>query len=144
KTFLKAFHRKDTAEFCSTCHKVHLDQPVNDYRGFRGFNDYDAWQASGVSGQGARAFYYLPKPKRGADGQMRLVDSQDARHIGGKIHEHRFLAANTAIPFVNRDETQLRKTIEFLQNKQVTVDIFGISRVAEGALPEETGGKTSP
>jgi hypothetical protein len=29
--------------------------PVNDYRWFRGFNDYDAWQASGVSGEGARS-----------------------------------------------------------------------------------------
>ena len=35
----------DTAEFCSTCHKVHLDGPVNDYRWLRGFNDYDNWQA---------------------------------------------------------------------------------------------------
>jgi len=143
KTFLKAFHRKDTAEFCSTCHKVHLDKPVNDYRWFRGFNDYDAWQASGVSGQGARAFYYPPQPKRCADCHMPLVESKDAGNIGGKVHDHRFPAANTALPFVNKDETQLRKTIEFLQNKQVTVDIFGISRVAEGSGSEEpAAGKT--
>ena len=25
KSFLKPFHRDNTAEFCSTCHKVHLD-----------------------------------------------------------------------------------------------------------------------
>ncbi|HWP85290.1 MAG TPA: multiheme c-type cytochrome, partial [Terriglobia bacterium] len=54
KTFMKPFMRLDSAEFCSTCHKVHLDIPVNNYRWFRGFNDYDAWQASGISGQGAR------------------------------------------------------------------------------------------
>ncbi|HEX7137137.1 MAG TPA: multiheme c-type cytochrome, partial [Vicinamibacterales bacterium] len=53
-TFMKPFLRQDSAEFCAACHKVHLDKPVNDYRWFRGFNDYDAWQASGVSGQGAR------------------------------------------------------------------------------------------
>ena len=57
-TFIKPFHREQTAEFCSSCHKVHLDVPVNGYRWFRGFNDYDNWQASGVSGQGARSFYY--------------------------------------------------------------------------------------
>jgi len=51
--------KTQTAEFCSTCHKVHLDVPVNHYRWFRGFNEYDNWQASGVSGQGARSFYYL-------------------------------------------------------------------------------------
>ena len=56
--FLKPFHTEQTPEFCSSCHKVHLDVPVNGYRWIRGFNDYDNWQASGVSGQGARSFYY--------------------------------------------------------------------------------------
>src|SRR5437867_2389209 len=137
KTFLRDFHGEDTPEFCSTCHKVHLDKPVNDYRWFRGFNDYDAWQASGVSGQGARAFYYPPKFKKCADCHMPLVESRDAANINGKVHDHRFLAANTALPFANKDEVQLKKTIEFLQNKQVTVDIFGISRLAEGNPVEE-------
>ncbi|HEX4545619.1 MAG TPA: multiheme c-type cytochrome, partial [Candidatus Acidoferrum sp.] len=31
RTFLKPFMRADTAEFCSSCHKVHLDVPVNHY-----------------------------------------------------------------------------------------------------------------
>ena len=64
RMFLKPFMRTQTAEFCSTCHKVHLDVPVNHYRWTRGFNDYDNWQASGVSCQGARSFYYPPKPRR--------------------------------------------------------------------------------
>jgi hypothetical protein len=61
EAFLKPFHRDQLADFCSACHKVHLDVPVNNYRWVRGFNDYDNWQASGVSGQGARSFYY-PRP----------------------------------------------------------------------------------
>jgi len=56
RVFLKPFMREQTAEFCSSCHKVHLDVPVNHYRWDRGFNEYDNWQASGVSGQGARSF----------------------------------------------------------------------------------------
>ncbi|MGA9710892.1 MAG: multiheme c-type cytochrome, partial [Candidatus Sulfotelmatobacter sp.] len=64
RVFLKPFMRTQTAEFCSTCHKVHLDVPVNHYRWVRGFNEYDNWQASGVSGQGARSFYYPPKPQQ--------------------------------------------------------------------------------
>src|SRR5208283_5524638 len=32
RVFLKPFMKTQTAEFCSTCHKVHLDVPVNHYR----------------------------------------------------------------------------------------------------------------
>ena len=58
RAFLKPFMKTQTAEFCFSCHKVHLDVPVNHYRWIRGFNEYDNWQASAVSGQGARSFYY--------------------------------------------------------------------------------------
>ncbi len=57
RAFLKPFMRLDSADFCSTCHKVHLDVPVNNYRWFRGFTESAAWQASGVSCHGARSFY---------------------------------------------------------------------------------------
>ncbi len=100
-TFMKPFMRKDTAEFCSACHKVHLDVPVNRYRWFRGFNDYDNWQASGVSGQGARSFYYPAKSSNCADCHMPLVNSNDPGNIHGKVHSHAFPGANTAVPFVN-------------------------------------------
>ncbi len=128
RTFIKSFHREQTAEFCSSCHKVHLDVPVNQYRWFRGFNDYDNWQASGISGQGARSFYYPPKPQRCADCHMPLVDAQDPAAKDGKVRSHRFPAANTALPFVNHDHEQLRITQEFLQNGAISVDVFGIVR----------------
>ena len=86
---------------------MHLDVPVNNYRWFRGFNDYDNWQASGVSGQGARSFYYPPKSQNCADCHMPLVASQDPGNIGGKVHSHRFPAANTAVPYANQDQAQL-------------------------------------
>ena len=54
---LKPFHK--TAEFCSTCHKVSLPQEVTEYKEFlRGQNHYDSYLLSGVSGHGARSFYY--------------------------------------------------------------------------------------
>jgi len=139
RTFIRDFHKKDSAEFCSTCHKVHLDSPVNHYRWIRGFNEYDAWQASGVSGQGARSFYYPPQPRVCADCHMALVESRDAGNIDGMVHNHRFIGANTALPTANRDQEQLRQTVEFLKNGQVTIDIFGISR-----LPESGGETTVP
>ncbi len=124
KSFLKPFHRQNTAEFCSTCHKVHLDEPVNNFRWIRGFNDYDQWQKSGVSHQGALSFYYPEKAKKCVDCHMPLVDSKDAGNVNGKVHDHRFPAANTALPFVNQHSEQLRVVTEFLQNEVVTLDLF--------------------
>ena len=48
RVFLKPFMREQIPEFCSGCHKVHLDVPLNSYRWIRGFNEYDNWQGSGV------------------------------------------------------------------------------------------------
>src|SRR5262249_46953171 len=135
KTFLKDFHTKQTPEFCSSCHKVHLDVPVNDYRWFRGFNDYDNWQASGISGEGARSFYYPPKPQKCADCHMPMVAANDPAAADGKVHSHRFPAANTALPFVNQDPEQLKTVQDFLRDGQVTVDIFGLVRTA---APQQT------
>jgi Flp pilus assembly protein TadD len=130
RTFMKPFLREQPAEFCSLCHKVHLDVPVNGYRWVRGFNDYDNWQASGVSGQGARSFYYPPKPLVCVSCHMPLVDSQDPGNISGKVHSHRFPAANTAVAYANQDEAQLKAERAFLSSGFVTVDIFA-------AAPEE-------
>jgi tetratricopeptide (TPR) repeat protein len=126
RVFLKPFMRTDTAAFCSTCHKVHLDVPVNHYRWIRGFNEYDNWQASGVSGYGARSFYYPPKPQQCADCHMPAVKSADAGAVQGNIHSHAFPGANTALPVVNEDEAQLELTKKFLKDS-VTVDIFAIA-----------------
>jgi tetratricopeptide (TPR) repeat protein len=127
RTFMKPFMRQDTAEFCSACHKVHLDLPVNQYRWFRGFDDYDNWQASGVSGQGARSFYYPDHTSNCADCHMPLVPSKDPGNRAGKVHSHRFPGANTALPYVNRDNEQLQTTEEFLKSGFISVDIFGVS-----------------
>jgi Flp pilus assembly protein TadD len=128
ETFLKPFHHEQTPEFCSTCHKVHLDQPVNAYRWFRGFNDYDNWQASGVSGQGARSFYYPAQPQTCKDCHMPVVAANDPAADGGKVRSHRFAAANTALPFVNGDTAQLEAVQTFLRDGQISVDVFGLVR----------------
>src|ERR1700680_963871 len=127
RVFLKPFMREQTSEFCSSCHKVHLDVPVNHYRWFRGFNEYDNWQASGVSGQGARSFYYPPKPAQCADCHMPLEASHDAGNIHGFVHSHRFPGANTAVPTANEDAPQLKLTEDFLKSGALTVDIFALS-----------------
>lgn len=139
RTFLKPFFRGvDSASYCSGCHKVHLDKPVNNYRWIRGFNEYDNWQASGVSGYGARSFYYPPEPKNCIDCHMPRVESDDAAAKQGTVASHRFAAANTALPTAYQDEEQLKEVIAFLQAQQVTVDIFAMT---EGrSADEETTG----
>ena len=131
RTFMKPFHQEQSAEFCSACHKVHLDVPVNDYRWQRGFNSYDNWQASGVSGEGARSFYYPPTPQTCRDCHMPLVPSDDPAADDGFVRSHRFPGANTALPFVNGDSAQLKAVQDFLRNDQISVDIFGVARVGE-------------
>src|SRR5713226_9429465 len=127
RVFLKPFMKQQTAEFCSSCHKVHLDVPVNHYRWIRGFNEYDNWQASGVSGEGARSFYYPAKPQQCADCHMPLERSNDMGNVAGKVHSHRFPGANTALPTANEDAAQLKATEDFLTSGALTVDIFALS-----------------
>ena len=138
RVFLKPFMRDQTAEFCSTCHKVHLDVPVNSYRWFRGFNEYDNWQASGVSGQGARSFYYPPKPQQCADCHMPAERSNDVGNINGVVHSHRFPGANTAVPTANEDAPQLKLTEGFLKSGALTVDIFAVSPAQAPLKPGAT------
>ena len=131
--FLKPFHRsrKYVAEFCSACHKVHLDYPVNHYRWIRGFDDYDNWQGSGVSGNSARSFYYPPKPMVCIDCHMPMVPSHDFGNIDGYVHSHRFVAANTAVPTSHGNTQQVKDVDEFLKDA-VTVDLFAIAEEPKG------------
>jgi len=140
RVFLKPFMRNQVPEFCSGCHKVHLDQPLNHYRWIRGFNEYDNWQASGVSGQGARAFYYPATAMMCADCHMPMVASKDEGNIDGYVHSHRFPGANTAVPTANEDGVQLLISQKFLQDKQVSVDIFAISPARTDRDKQKTAG----
>ncbi len=144
RTFLKPFMRAQTAEFCSTCHKVHLDGPVNHYRWVRGFNEYDNWQASGVSGQGARSFYYPKSPMTCPDCHMPLVSSKDEGNIKGYVHSHAFPGANTAVPTANQDAEQLAVSQKFLQDHQISVDIFAISPAGKVSTPQTAAKAARP
>ena len=108
KTFLKPIIK--SAEFCSTCHKVGLPFALNHYKDFvRGQDHYNSYLLSGVSGHGARSFYYPPVAKSNcAECHMDLQASNDfgARDFDGKgsrqIHNHLFPGANTGVADVPR------------------------------------------
>ena len=61
------------------------------------------------------------------------------------VHSHRFVAANTALPFVNRRYPTARETEEkFLQDRKVSVDIFAISPDRSGIRTKRALPATQP
>ncbi len=146
KTFLKPLHRAAggsedrSAEFCGTCHKVHLPQELNDYKFLRGQNHYDAFLLSGVSGHGVGSFYYPPRAEANCNGcHMPLMESRD---FGAKktfatdpesdlfdrltVHNHQFPSANTAVPaLTGAPDWVIEAHREFLKGV-LRVDIFGL------------------
>ncbi len=132
RTFIKPFMREQPAEFCSVCHKVHLDVPLNDYRWVRGFDEYDAWQRSGVSGQGVAAFYFPPTPRTCVDCHMPVVRAEKEDHAGPMLHSHRFPAANDALPLVNGFGRQIEAIADFLAEDRLRVDVFAATLPGAG------------
>ena len=126
--FSSRFMTAQSSEFCSSCHKVHLEVPVNHYRWFRGFNDYDNWQASGF-GDGARSFYYPKEGKTCAGCHMPLEPSSELGSKGGQGHSHSFVAANTSVSHANLDSRQTAAEQKFLTSGFITVDIFAALRL---------------
>lgn len=131
KTFLKPLHK--TSEFCAACHKVHLPEEVTRYKEFlRGQNHYDSFLLSGVSGHGARSFYYPPVAETNCNGcHMPLEASDDfgARRFDGsdalQIHDHLFPSANTAMAWL-RDRDQIIEAHREFNEGVMRVDIFGV------------------
>ena len=143
KTFLKPVMR--TAEFCSTCHKVSIPQDLNKYKEFlRGQNHYDSYLLSGVSGHGARSFYYPEKAVPNCAGcHMPLQESADfgaaffnPTNLSTRfIHSHLFPGANTGIPFLLGKPGVVQAETDFLKGS-LRVDIFGLREdgVIDGRL----------
>lgn len=132
KTFLKDFHK--SAEFCSTCHKVHLPYALNHYKEFlRGQNHYDSYLLSGVSGHGARSFYYPPKAQQNCNECH--MPPQPSADFGSKfyrldmkkpsIHNHLFPSANTALAWLHDQPDIIQAHNDFNQGI-MRVDLFGV------------------
>lgn len=135
KTFLKPLHK--TAEFCATCHKVHLPEELNDYKFLRGQNHYDSYLLSGVSGHGARSFYYPETAQQNCNNchmPAQLSNDFGASRFGEaespSIHNHLFLGANTAIPHWRSNSEALKQQQDFLQDC-LRVDLFGVREGGE-------------
>ena len=117
-----------TSEYCLSCHKVSLSQPVNNYHWVRGQDEYDNWHDSGVALNASRTFYLPPNKRECQDCHMPLEPAVlgDVAAKNGMVKSHRFLAVNTALPYLRNDTATISKVREFLQNGKLRVDIFAI------------------
>jgi tetratricopeptide (TPR) repeat protein len=131
RQLLKDFFR--TSEYCATCHKVSIPEPVNNYRWLRAQNEYDNWHDSGVSWNASRTFYLPPAPRVCQDCHMPPEPAPlgDLAAEDGRVRSHRFLAVNTALPFVRGDTATIRMIETFLRDGKLSVDIFALRREGE-------------
>jgi tetratricopeptide (TPR) repeat protein len=132
KTFLKPIIKD--SKFCSTCHKVSIPLALNHYKDFlRGQNHYDTFLLSGVSGHGARSFYYPPVARgQCVDCHMGFVPSGDfgARDFDGRpgreIHNHFFPAANTGLATILGSSRAAEAHARYLKEGKVRIDLFAL------------------
>src|SRR5439155_10211277 len=127
-----------------------VPQEVNHYKEFlRGQNHPDSFLLSGVSGHGARSFYYPPVSKtRCVECHMPLQASGDFGSrdfdLSGirKIHNHTFLGANTGIPGLLKypgHEEVIKAHEKFLQggidgkSPALRIDLLGLKRLTGDA-----------
>jgi len=134
RQMLKAFFR--TSEFCATCHKVSLPEPVNNYRWLRGQNEYDNWHDSGVALNASRTFYLPPKKRVCQDCHMPLEPATrgDVAAKNGLVKSHHFGAVNTALPFLRGDKEFIGKIEAFLRDEKLSVDIFAFATEGMGKM----------
>ena len=128
RRMLQPFFRQ--SEFCLSCHKVNLDVHVNDYHWLRGQDEYDAWQNSGFAHSNPNTWYEPPQVKQCQDCHMPLepVKYGDVSAKNGKIRSHRFLAINTALPFIRGDEESKHQIEAYLKDAKIRVDVFALHR----------------
>lgn len=118
-----------SSEYCLTCHKVSITEPVNNYRWIRGQDEYDNWHDSGVGLNASRTFYLPPFKRECQYCHMPPEPAVlgDVAAKNGAVRSHRFLAANTALPYLRNDTATIGKIEDFLQNEKLSVDIFAIA-----------------
>jgi tetratricopeptide (TPR) repeat protein len=128
KAVMKDFYR--TSEFCAACHKAALPRQLNDYKWQRAIFLYDEWQLASFARQSPLPFYVKDQVSTCQTCHMKQEEIQlpDYGAQDGKLASHRWLGANTVLSkFYGYDE-QMEKTIAFLRNGVLNVDIFGIER----------------
>lgn len=102
---------------------------LNDYRWVRGFGTYDEWQASALSNRNPVPYYQRAySPCQTCHMPPETAESDEYGAKNGAIASHRWLGGNTAVPFYYGFAEQTQKTIAFLQNQKLGVDLFALKK----------------
>jgi Flp pilus assembly protein TadD len=134
RAVMQSFYR--TPEFCASCHKANLPNPLNDYKFIRAFTVYDEWQNSKFSNRNPLTFYTTSFTTcQDCHMQRAPITLKDDGAKHGTLVSHRWPAGNTAVPFYYGFDQQLQKTVEFLKSGiYMNVDLFAIKKNAEEGL----------
>lgn len=128
KAVMRDFYH--TSEFCSACHKAALPRILNDYKWQRAIFLYDEWQLASFTKQSPLPFYVKDQVSTCQTCHMKQEEIQlpDYGAKDGKLASHRWLGANTVLSKFYGYDAQMEKTIAFLRNGVLNVDLFGIER----------------
>ena len=134
RAVMQSFYR--TPEFCASCHKANLPNPLNDYKFIRAFTVYDEWQNSKFSTRNPLTFYSTVFTTcQDCHMQRSPIKLKDDGAKHGTLVSHRWPAGNTAVPFYYGFDEQLQKTVEFLKSgNYLNVDLFAIKKNSEEGM----------
>lgn len=112
-----------TPEYCAACHTQYVEG-LNDWGWVKLQDQYGEWLASHYSGRNDKGFN-KDEVKVCRDCHMPLVKSNDpSAGSDGMVRSHRFIAANTAIPWLDGDKEQFELTKKWLKSRKILIDIF--------------------
>lgn len=131
---MKEFYR--TPEYCAACHKANIPQMLDGYKWLRAIGLYDEWRQSAYSQQSPLTFYKKKNYEtcQGCHMPREAALQNDAAAKQGMIASHRWIAGNTAVPFLYGYDEQLKKTLDFLEAGKLNIDLFAFSRPEGGGL----------
>jgi tetratricopeptide (TPR) repeat protein/nitrate/TMAO reductase-like tetraheme cytochrome c subunit len=130
---MKDFYR--TPEYCASCHQANIPRSLNDYKWLRAIGLYGEWQRSSYAKESPLPFFkkdyqscqscHMPREE---------AQQEDPATKKGTIASHRWIAGNTAIPFLYGYNEQLKKTLDYLKADKLNVDLFALARTDGSGL----------
>lgn len=106
-----------TVDLCASCHRVGLTETVTHARWYRGQDEWGDWYDSPFAGRGLTALFPAEIQATCQDCHMPEVSvgKREKAARNGRVRDHRFLGANTALAHLIDDADWLKATRQRLQ-----------------------------